>query len=132
MWNIVVHWTKFTPRVHDVYTDFLGEMYGYCQAAAHLELPHTISTSFMISDVLDPRQEGWDFLEGMGRDEVCQPVDPEKLPFVFHFCQRYALGRWFVGKYIDIRGVRPKVSFVSLHMYIGFIVLSRRQVQAPA
>lgn len=99
MWNIVVHWTKFTPRVHDVYTDFLGEMYGYCQAAAHLELPHTISTSFMISDVLDPKQEGWDFLEGMGRDEVCQPVDPEKLPFVFHFCQRYALGRWFVGKY---------------------------------
>ena len=99
MWNIVVHWTKFTPRVHDIYKDFLGEMYGFCQAAAHLELPHTVSTSFMISDVVPPREEGWDFLESMDRDEVCKPVDAEKLPFVFHYCQRYALGRWFVGKY---------------------------------
>lgn len=99
MWNIVVHWTKFTPRVHDVYTDFLGEMYGYCQAAAHLQLPHTMSTSFMISDVVPPKEEGWDFLQDIPRSEVCQAVDAEKLPFVFHYCQRYALGRWFVGKY---------------------------------
>lgn len=99
MYNIVVHWTKFTPRVHDIYTDFLGEMYGYCQAAAHLELPHTMATSFMISDVVNPKEEGWDFIQDMGRDEVCEPADVNKLPFVFHYCQRYALGRWFVGKY---------------------------------
>lgn len=53
----------------------------------------------MISDVVNPREEGWDFIKDMERDQVCEPVDAEKLPFVFHFCQRYALGRWFVGKY---------------------------------
>lgn len=99
MWNLVVHWTKFTPRVHDVYKDFLGEMYGYCQAAAHLQLPHVMVTSFMISDPVGPQEEGWDFITDMERDQVCETVDVDKLPFVFHYCQRYALGRWFVGKY---------------------------------
>jgi hypothetical protein len=74
-------------------------MFAFCQAAAHLQLPHTIATGFMISDVVDPQEEGWDFLQPLGRDEVCRPVDFEKLPFVFHYCQRYALGRWFIGKY---------------------------------
>jgi hypothetical protein len=99
MYSIVVKWTEFVPRLHEVNDGFLGEMFAFCQAAAHLQLPHTIATGFMISDVVEPAEEGWDFLQPLGRNEVCRPVDVEKLPFVFHYCQRYALGRWFIGKY---------------------------------
>jgi hypothetical protein len=99
MYNLVVKWTEFVPRLHEVNPTFLGEMFAFCQAAAHLRLPHTMATGFMISDEVSPEQEGWGFIDTLGRDEVCRPVDVEKLPFVFHYCQRYALGRWFIGKY---------------------------------
>lgn len=84
--------------VYDIHQQFLSEMFGFSSAAAHLELPHTVLKGLMVSDVNSP-EEGWGFLKSTPRSEVCRPIPPEKLPPVFHYCQRYALGRWFFGKY---------------------------------
>jgi hypothetical protein len=99
MYQIAKHWTYFLPRIRDVFTGMMAEMYGYSMAAAHLRLPHQLSEKFMISEE-EQTSEGWDFLKDMSREDACLPnVAQEKLPFVLHYCQRYALGRWFVGKY---------------------------------
>mmetsp|Transcript_22853 Transcript_22853/g.34650 ORF Transcript_22853/g.34650 Transcript_22853/m.34650 type:complete len:500 (-) Transcript_22853:47-1546(-) len=100
MYQIAVHWTKFVVRIHDIFPHFMSEMHAYSFAAAHLKLPHQLANSFMVSDV-DVAREGWDFLRSSSREGVCDPnsIPMEDLPYVFHYCQRYALGRWFIGKY---------------------------------
>lgn len=101
MYQIAVHWTKFVVRIHDLFPHFMSEMHGYSFAAAHLKLPHQLATSFMVSDVGIDRGEGWSFLRSSNREDVCDStsIAMENLPYVFHYCQRYALGRWFIGKY---------------------------------
>jgi peptidyl serine alpha-galactosyltransferase len=99
MYAIAVHWVKFLPRVHDIFPQFMAEMHAYSIAAAHLEMPHQLSKGFMISDV-GTGHEAFGFLDNLTRKETCLAEFPkEKLPFVLHFCQRYALGRWFFSKY---------------------------------
>ena len=50
MYAIATKWTEFVVRIHDDYPHLLAEMFGYCFAAAHLNLPHRVAHSFMISD----------------------------------------------------------------------------------
>jgi len=102
MYQIVVHWTKFVVRIHDIFPHFMSEMHAYSFASAHLQLPHQLARSFMVSDVDVEKAEGWGFLRDVKRENVCNPdagVPVTDLPYVFHYCQRYALGRWFMGKY---------------------------------
>lgn len=101
MYNIALHWTKFVVNLHDVFPHMMSEMHGYSFAAAHLKLPHQLAFGFMVSDVTIDNKEGWGFLHDVRTDEACVPdaIPIENLPFVFHYCQRYALGRWFIGKY---------------------------------
>ena len=100
MYSIVSLWTVHVMKYFKVFPEFMAEMYAYCTASAHLKLPHQLSTGFMISDTSVRDKEGWPFLDGVSRADSCAPNVPQnELPVVFHFCQRYALGRWFVGKY---------------------------------
>jgi len=102
MFTLASQWTEFLPRVHEVFPAFMAEMHAYSLAAAHLQMPHQLASSFMVSDVGAQRLEGWDFLEDVERKDACganvEAVHPNA-PFVFHYCQRYAVGKWFVGKY---------------------------------
>ena len=103
MYAIVNTWCELVPRVHDVYVHLLGEMYGWSLAAAHLNLPHTLAESFMISAVNIGGGEGWPLIDALGNDEICEfstlREKEDKLPYVIHYCQNYWLGKWFVGKY---------------------------------
>jgi hypothetical protein len=50
--------------------------------------------SFMVSDIGPDREEGWSYIDPMPAEQVCSDkLDPEQLPNVFHYCQRYGLGR---------------------------------------
>ena len=103
MYDIATHWVKFLPRVHTIFPKFMAEMHAYSIAAAHLQLPHQLAKGFMLSDVTAHHQEAFGFLDNVTRQDACGganiniPVD--KLPLVMHYCQRYALGRWFFSKY---------------------------------
>lgn len=101
MYRIATSWTEFLPRVHQVFPEFMAEMHAYSTAAAHLKLPHLLARSFMVSDVGTRKLEGWGFLDDVSRQDACGSTAETlpKAPFVFHYCQRYAVGKWFVGKY---------------------------------
>ena len=98
MWNIVVKWTEYGPRVFDEFPKLFAEMYGYCIATAHLKLPHTMVKSIVVSTTVTSR-EGWAFIDALPDDQVCSPAADAKLPIVLHYCKRYFLERFFFGKY---------------------------------
>jgi hypothetical protein len=55
----------------------------------------------MVSDPYSA-SEGWSLLDDIPNENLCQAaVDREnvKMPFVMHYCQRYLLGKYFIGKY---------------------------------
>ncbi|GKY98591.1 hypothetical protein MPSEU_000815800 [Mayamaea pseudoterrestris] len=103
MHRLSVKWTEFVPRVYEQFPHLLAEMYGACIAAAHLELPHQIVNSLMISDV-GVAEEGWPLIDAIPSNEVCEFArDPDHskhaVPSVVHLCQRYSVGKeWFFSK----------------------------------
>jgi peptidyl serine alpha-galactosyltransferase len=94
-------WAEFLPRVFDVSPQFMSEMYGYCLAMAHLEMPIQLAKGFMVSNAENSLDlEGWYFLKNADPQEVCtNPFTMENRPLVFHFCQRYSIGDYFFSKY---------------------------------
>ena len=100
MYAIVSKWCEFAVPVHDQYPHLLAEMFAYCLAAAHLRLAHQTAASFMVSDVgTGDKSEGWGYIGKLPNNELCHTHDPERLPNVIHFCQRYGIDHWFFGKY---------------------------------
>ncbi|KAL3919038.1 MAG: hypothetical protein SGILL_003954 [Bacillariaceae sp.] len=114
MYRLVTHWVEFLPKIFEIFPQFMAEMHGYSLAASHLKLPHRLARGFMVSDV--HVYENFDFVDQyLNRSNACQvaaqgaagilPTQSElhayqrQLPLVLHFCQRYALGRFFFGKY---------------------------------
>ena len=102
MHAIAVTWSDFAPRVHRQYPHLLAEMYAYCIAAAHLGLPHMMIDSLMVSSA-GVGGEGWPLVNSIPSEEVCtfaQHPDNERypVPSVMHYCQRYAVDRYFWGK----------------------------------
>ena len=85
-------------RVHDSYPHLLAEMFAYCLAAAHLRMPHQIAASFMISDPGAGKGEGWPYISKIPERDICKDQPEDLLPNVIHFCQRYALGKYFFAK----------------------------------
>ena len=101
MYQIVQHWSAFVPHVYTQYPHLLAEMFGYCLAAAHLQLPHQTAISFMVSDPHMGRfGEGWNGIDNNITDEqICtRTYSREHLPNVLHYCQRYGIGKYFFGK----------------------------------
>lgn len=73
-------------------------MFGYNLAAAHLGLRHTIAHSFMVSDMW-AGMEGWDLVTAVDAKDVCHNFPKSEYPHVIHYCQRYHIGKWFIGKH---------------------------------
>jgi hypothetical protein len=99
---IATKWKGFVPLVHDDYPHLLAEMFAYCLAAAHMKLPHQVAKSFMISDAgAGHHLEGWGLVDEYSRRDVCTPgaIPQDTLPHVLHYCQRYILGKWVIGKH---------------------------------
>lgn len=110
--KIARKWKEFGVPVHKQHPHLLAEMFAYCNAAAHLKLPHQVAQSFMVSDVSAGNMEGWKrSVDAVEADAVCKEggIPNELLPNVLHYCQRYWLGKWFIGKY-----KLPK-DFISCH-----------------
>jgi hypothetical protein len=86
-----------------MYSHLLAEMFAYCIAAAHLELPHQLIDSLMVSDI-SASIEGWPLIDAIPNEEVCdfaRKIDRERyaVPGVVHLCQRYGVGKdWFFSK----------------------------------
>ncbi len=99
MWQVVVLWTEFVPKIHKVHPELLAEMYGYCMAAAHLDLKNQISTGLMVTDP-SFEVEGWQFVDHIPPAEVCTDQHPDHVPHVLHYCQRYGIGEYFFNKYL--------------------------------
>ena len=78
-------------------------MYGWSLGAAHVNLPHTLAESFMVSNTDISEGEGWQLIDALDDNEVCEystmKALEDKLPYTIHFCQNYWLGKWFIGKY---------------------------------
>jgi len=102
MFEIVVTWAEFVVPIHAQMGDgtFMAEMYGYDAAAAHLNLPHQMSNSFMISNTAgDSSSEAWrQWVDGRSSEDVCS-MDMNPVPHTLHFCQRYYIGEYFFSKY---------------------------------
>jgi len=103
MFNIVNSWVMLVTRVHHVYEHLLGEMYGWSLGAAHMNLPHVLAESFMVSNTDTGNGEGWELIDALDQNEVCEystmKEKEDKLPYVIHYCQNYWLGKYFIGKY---------------------------------
>ena len=103
MYNIVLRWTAFAPRVHQVFPKLFAEMFAYCFAAAHLRLPHTMVQSIVVSFTWSSSaREGWDLVDNA--PSVCPYPDDDNgnshgLPIILHYCKRYMIGRYFWSKY---------------------------------
>lgn len=102
MHAIAEKWSEFVPRVHKEYPYLLAEMFAYCIAAAHLELPHQIVDSLMVSNT-NGGGEGWPMVDALPRENHCEIAKLHKhedhpVPSVIHYCQRYAIKEWFFGK----------------------------------
>jgi hypothetical protein len=78
-------------------------MFGWSLGAAHVQLPHVLAESFMVSNTDISQGEGWALIDALNDDEVCEYSTmkelEDKLPYTMHFCQNYWLGKWFIGKY---------------------------------
>ena len=109
--KIARKWKEFGVPVHKQHPHLLAEMFAYCNAAAHLNLPHQVSQSFMVSDIGASGMEYWGPIDAVEGEDICKEggIPSELLPNVLHYCQRYWLGKWFIGKY-----KLPK-DFISCH-----------------
>jgi|AntRauTorckE5430_2_1112549.scaffolds.fasta_scaffold03231_3 hypothetical protein len=102
MYAISEKWTEFVPKVHKEYPYLLAEMYAFCIAAAHLELPFQLIDSLMISNV-GAGGEGWPMVDKLPHEELCtiaRKADHAEhpIPSLIHYCQRYTIGEWFFSK----------------------------------
>ena len=73
-------------------------MFGYNLAAAHHGLRHTVAKSFMVSDIWS-QGEGWRLLKDVPNRNICHSYPKSQYPHVIHYCQKYYMGKWFIGKY---------------------------------
>ena len=89
MYQIALKWTEFAPATKAAFPDMLAEMMAYIIAAAHLELPHTPSNSFMFSDTRVMYTEPWDWVENEPRESLCRKDYGGIMPNVLHYCQIY-------------------------------------------
>lgn len=114
MHRIAVSWSAFVAPTYAQYPHLLAEMFAYSIAAAHLELPHALLDSLMVSDVSAAGGEGWALVERIPPQQLCGLCQTSNnsnnnnnkllhtsyaVPSVLHMCQRYVVGdEWFFTK----------------------------------
>jgi peptidyl serine alpha-galactosyltransferase len=110
MYDLVKTWAEMAGPVYQLTTDHLSEMYAYATAAAHLNLPHQLSTSFMVSDPdVGPRLGGggggedWTVIDTASPGHMCELANDDNwtatVPPIVHYCQRYRVGPHAFSKY---------------------------------
>lgn len=97
MHAIAQKWVEFVPLVHSIFPELIAEMYAFSIASAHLELPHQLVGSLMISVTSNnDGGEGWKWIDALPSDNICSFAmsddNSHTLPSVLHFCQRYGVG----------------------------------------
>lgn len=101
MWNMVSLWKDYVPRVFEEYPNLFAEMFGLVIAAVHLNLPHTLVKSIVVSNTQTPLREGWAFVDDLPDESVCHVeswAQIPKMPIILHYCGRYMLGKFFFSK----------------------------------
>lgn len=69
-------------------------MYGFIIATTQLDLPFSMTRSFVASEPDSPDREAWDYIDGLDKGAVCRPPSQAvPLPFILHYCQRYLIGK---------------------------------------
>ena len=109
-WNIVNAWVAFVVPVYEEEKQrgtFMAEMHAYCFAAAHFNLRHETSLSFMISDPENGSLEAWSnwidkspevsSTDSLDTD-LCS-MDYHWMPHTYHYCHRLFIGPYFFSKY---------------------------------
>jgi peptidyl serine alpha-galactosyltransferase len=104
MWKIVSTWAAVVGPVYEVTREHLSEMFAYSAAAAHLNLKHVLSYSFMVSDPTMGRKEGFEaWIDAAPSSDMCKTEHDSaavaQMPQILHYCQRYFLGPYFFSKY---------------------------------
>ena len=105
-YQLAAKWRQLSKPTLKLFPDtILAEMYAYSWAAAHLNLPHQMAHSFMVSNFFE---QGFDLLDRNQYTpaEMCRGIPRASKPHVLHYCQRYSLGKYVLGKH------RMPVSFV--------------------
>ena len=97
MYRIVNTWAEFVIPVYHQTRNHLSEMYAFSVAALHLNLPHQLVTSFMVSHT-KINKEGWPLIDAL-QEPCTEELDRDAIPHVLHYCQEYGLGPWFFEKY---------------------------------
>lgn len=109
MYRIVSVWADIMIPVYKITKNHLSEMFAYSTAAAHLNLPHQLAHTLMVSNHVS-EEEGWGYPDNSTGQEACAtrdiPWNPDEeqfhrwgYPYVLHYCQRYYLGLYFFSKY---------------------------------
>jgi hypothetical protein len=98
MYKIVYTWAEMVVPVYHLTKTHLSEMIAYAVAAAHLNLPHQLSRTFMLSNAF-ARSESWAWVDEQRPVQVCQPQPAKITPLVIHYCQEYFLGPYYFFKY---------------------------------
>jgi hypothetical protein len=88
-------------------------MYGLIFATHQLNLPFTLVKSFVLSETASWIREGWEYIDQIKDDEVCQSVSliKQPLPVTLHYCERYAAQNFAHG----LRFVAINAHPLSLH-----------------
>jgi peptidyl serine alpha-galactosyltransferase len=111
MYRIAKVWSAVSLPVYELTSNPISEMYAYSTAAAQLSLPHHLGYNFMISDAAATWVEGWNQIDAMSPNDVCQHTwsdwrDPEnveyrqQLPYLIHYRQEYFHGPYYFCKYL--------------------------------
>lgn len=79
-------------------------MYGLIFATHQLNLPFTLVKSFVLSETASRIREGWEYIDQLSDEEVCQPLSLIKkpLPVTLHYCERYAERNCYAGCTDDV------------------------------
>jgi len=98
MYELAKHWVKFLPKYWEFHNGWYSEMFAYCVAAAHLNLPHQLAKGIMVSVASPSAGESLQMLNNVTRRDACM-AGVTSFPLALHYCQEYGIGRWFFSKY---------------------------------
>ena len=105
-YRLASKWRQLSKPTLQLFPDtILAEMYAYSWAAAHLNMPHQMAHSFMVSNFFEPGFELFNRNQ-YTPVEMCRGIPRASKPHVLHYCQRYSLGKYILGKH------RMPVAFV--------------------
>jgi hypothetical protein len=97
MLKISRKWSEFVRPTHKHKPGLLAEMYAWCIAAAHLNLPHTLLDNFMVSNI-DAGGEGWKLVDAIPSPSCLEEDGWEDLPSFLHLCQMNRVGEFAIHK----------------------------------